>query len=214
VTDHRPVDHSDEVKSRAHRRRLFQFILAVVSLLVLLVAFISFRVVVDWRNGCQDRLLRRANSVNAASILHRPIPAEASLPLEDLRVQDRLAPYSNGAKVLIQRAQSPAAATQIYDDLCQNGWTFEQANHYDRSDFTNGGQSEHRFCASQVIQNRFYLGYVPACGSSRDYVSYVIVQRGDALFAAYERTSRWADTGQYSNEALAEAMVRLTQESN
>jgi len=212
--DNQPVNSSEVIESRVNQRPLLRFVLAIAGLLVLLVAFILFRAVIDWRNGCQDRLLRRANIVNPASILRRPIPAKAELPTQDLLTQDRRAPFGYGAHVLMQRAQSPPAAAQIFDDLCQNGWTFEQANHYDRKDFTTGGEGENRFCASQVIQNRFYMGYIPACGSSRDYVSYVIVQRGDSLFATYERAASWADTGRHSSEFLAEAMVRLAQGSN
>lgn len=161
----------------------------------------------DWRNGCQDHLHRRANPVNPASVLRLPILAEAPLPTTDLRTLDRRAPQGYRADVLMQRAESPTAAGEVFDDLCQNGRSFDQFNQYDRVYFTDGGEGDQRYCASQVIQNRFYLGYVPLCGSSRSYVSYVIVQRGDALFAAYEATTRWCDTEQYANEALSKAMI-------
>jgi hypothetical protein len=179
----------------------------VAGALLLLLAFFFGRAVTDWRNGCQDRLYGRANPVNPASVLRLPIPAEAPLPTTDLRTLDRRAPLGYRADVLMQRAESPAAAGEIFDDVCQNGWTFDQFNQYDRSSFTYGGEGDQRYCASQVIQNRFSLGYVPLCGSSRNYISYVIVQRGDALFAAYEATTRWNDTGRDANEALSQAMI-------
>ena len=76
--------------------------------MLLLLAFFFGRALMDWRAGCQDRLHRRANPVNPASVLRLPIPAEAPLPATDLRSLDRRAPRGYRADVLMQRAESPA----------------------------------------------------------------------------------------------------------
>lgn len=206
-----PSQDPEEAANRTASRHLLQIILLISGPLIVLVVIFLGRAVIDRRNGCQDRLHRRANDVNPASILRLPILAQASIPTEDLRTLDRRAPFGYRANVLMQRAETSAAAGQVFDALCQNGWTFEVFNHYDRSHFSYGGQGDERYCASQVIQNRFSMGYAPGCGSSRDYVSYVIVQRGDVIFAAYERVASWANSGQHANQALGEAMRQLGQ---
>lgn len=181
----------------------------MVGLLLLPAIFFCRRAVNDWENGCLNQLHPRANPVNPASVLHLPISDEADIPSEDLRALERHAPFGYRAEVLMQRADSIAAATETFDDLCLNGWTSDTYNQYDRSEFTYGGEGDQRFCASQVIQRRFYMGYVPLCGSSRNYYSYVLVQRGDVVLAAYEATTSWANTGQDTNQALSAAMRQL-----
>lgn len=202
---------SQRVKKRnpsvAHS--LLKFIVVAGGGLLVAIAFLFGRAVMDWRNGCPDRLHVRANPVNPASLLRLPISPDASVPTADLRAIDRRAPLRYRADVLKQRAGSVAVAAQVFDDLCQDGWTFDTFNQYDKSEFTYGGQGANRFCASQVIQNRHYLGYVPLCGSSKHFVSYVIVQREDVVFAAYESTASQDRTGQDANRALLEIMRQL-----
>ena len=111
------------------------------------------------------------NTVNPASVLRLEIPADASIPADDLRNLVRKSPAPSGVNGLLQRADSAAAAGEIFDDLCQNGWSHEPLNDLDKSHFTYAGDDDQRYCASQLIQNRFYMGYIPFCGSSSRYIS-------------------------------------------
>ena len=212
MTDQKTTNDTDQPGSRSADLSALQFVLIVAGILLLIVAFFFGRAYIDWRNGCQVRLHPRANRVNPASVLRLPVPATAEIPGQDLRTPDRRAPRGYGAEVLLQRADSTSTAAEIFDDLCQNGWSFDRANNYNRSDFTYGGQGDQRFCASQVIQNRL-VGYVPICTASKHFVSYIIVQRGDVVFAAYEVTTRLDDTGQYAKEALSKTMIEIRRDA-
>lgn len=209
VSHHRLASDNEDEEEPLSSRAIVVFVTVVVAALLLPAAFPCRQTLTDWENGCQNRLHARANPVYPASVLRLPIATDSPIPGVDLRELERSAPFGYRADVLMQRAESAPEASEIFEDLCQAGWSFDGANQYDRTDFTYGGEGDNRYCASHVIQRRFYMGYVPICGSSRHYTSYVIVQRGDVIFAAYETTSSWAKTGQNANQALSEVMRQL-----
>ncbi|HCB50703.1 MAG TPA: hypothetical protein DEP47_14600 [Chloroflexi bacterium] len=173
--------------------------IAVLLLMVTDILASLARNISDWRNGCQDVTHKRQHPNTDYRALGRYIPAEAIVSSEDLIAAERRAPDGTGVYSLIERSDSVYAARSTYDYLCQNGWSFDRWNTYEKRDFIFGGDGDDRYCTSHAIQGRFYMGYIPLCGSRDKFSSYSIIQRGDVVIAIYETTYDRVNTGILTN---------------